>query len=164
MGRLSAEFFEGRLWLFYKNAFCAIDRMLSRAIAASELSLAQARLLFYICECNEISVGELGEQVSMNAGNCSTACKKLERNGLINRHRSKQDERIVLLSPTGRGKALCEKIQSDARRLHQAILSGVSEEEREDIINNLDKIETFFKKLMQNNTCFEKEMGKDGNE
>lgn len=164
MGKLSAEFFEGRLWLFYRNAFCAIDKMLSPAIAASELSLAQARLLFYICECNEISVGELSEQAGMNAGNCSTACKKLERNGLINRYRGKRDERIVLLSPTGRGKALCEKIQSDARRLHQAVLMDVSEEEREDIINNLDKIERFFKKLRQNNACFEKEMGNDGNE
>lgn len=163
MLRLSAEFFEGRLWLFYRNTFCAIDSMLSRAISASGLSLAQARLLFYICECKEISVGELSEQVGMNAGNCSTACKKLEKLGLINRYRGKQDERVVLLSPTGRGEAVYERIQSDARKLHQAVLQDVSEEEREDIINNLDKLERFFKKFRQNHACCEKEMGNDGN-
>lgn len=163
MKRLSAEFFEGRLWLFYRNAFYAIDKIISRAIAASELSLTQAKLLFYICECGEISVGELSEQTSMNAGNCSTACKKLERSGLISRCRSKRDERIVLLEPTGRGMALCKRILGDARKLHQAILADVSESEREGIINNLDTIERFFKKFQQNNACFEKEMVNCGN-
>lgn len=164
MTRLSAEFLEGRLWLFYKNAFCVIDKMLTRAISASGLTLAQARLLFYICENKEISVGELGEQAGMNAGNCSTACKKLEKNGFINRRRGKRDERIVLLSPTGRGRAVYERIQDDARGLHQAILGDVSEEEREEIINNLDAIERFFNKIKQNTSYFEKEMGDCGSE
>lgn len=147
MEKLSAEFFEGRLWFFYRNIACAIDKILSPSIVKAGLSPIQARILFSVCESREISVGELSEEIRMNAGNCSTMCKKLERDNYIKRYRSKEDERIVLLSPTEFGEGVVKKILHDTHETHMAMLEDFSEEQREEILTGLDKAEAFFKML-----------------
>lgn len=141
------ESFEGRLWIFYKNIFCAIDRILSPSITNAGLSPIEARILFSVCESNEISVGQLSTDIRMNTGNCSTMCKKLEQKHLVRRYRSKEDERIVLLSPTKHGEAIVQKVLNDTHELHRSILDGLPEECTEEIIAGLDRIEAFFKTL-----------------
>lgn len=162
MEKLSSEFFEGRLWVFYRNVFCTIDNMLSPEIINAGLSLTQARILFCVCETRDISVGDLSGQINMNTGNCSTTCKKLEQQGFLTRYRSKEDERIVLLLPTEQGMNIYKEILLNASKLHHDILAKISKAEREEIINNLEKIESFFKKL-KNNVCSVKEMKENGN-
>lgn len=141
------EFLEERLWLFYRHVFCAVDTLLSPSVARAGLSLIQARILFSICESCEISVGELSGEIRMNPGNCSSMCKKLEASGLINRFRSRDDERIVLLSPTERGKSIIKKILLDTHELLKAVLEDLSLKERDEILKSLAQVEAFFKAL-----------------
>lgn len=138
-------FDEGRLWLFYKNAFSTIDKLLSPAINEAGLTATQARILLFVYESGEIPVGELSERLGMNSGNCSTMCKKLEKSGQINRCRSRDDERVVLLSITDRGRRLCRKIMNTAHEMHRTILENIPGRERNEILCSLNRIEAFLK-------------------
>src|SRR5699024_11314018 len=57
-----------------------------------------------------MSIGSLGKTIGVTGGNISNICKKLEKQGFVDRVRSEEDERIVNVELTEQGEMASKKI------------------------------------------------------
>jgi DNA-binding MarR family transcriptional regulator len=91
------------------------------------LTYPQYLAMLVLWERDGLTVGEVSTRLLTDPGSLTPLLKRLEAEGLISRTRSKEDERVVLLTLTEQGKALHKKAQS----IPQCILaaSGISVEQ-----------------------------------
>lgn len=73
------------------------------------VTYSQYLVLIVLWEREECTVKELGEALYLDSGTLTPLLKRLQNAGLIDRKRSTQDERKVLISLTTEGSALQEK-------------------------------------------------------
>ncbi|MVN91269.1 MarR family winged helix-turn-helix transcriptional regulator [Mucilaginibacter aquatilis] len=80
-------------------------------LAELDITYPQYLVLMVLWEHKEQTVNQLGEKLHLDTGTLTPLLKRLELKKLVNRTRSKQDERIVLISLTTLGIKLKEKAQ-----------------------------------------------------
>ena len=73
------------------------------------LTYTQYIVLLVLWEKDGVSVTEIGEKLMLDNGTLSPLLKKLEHAGYVVRQRSREDERVVVVSLTDAGRALQEK-------------------------------------------------------
>ncbi|CAN7215738.1 MarR family winged helix-turn-helix transcriptional regulator [Rossellomorea sp. LjRoot5] len=73
--------------------------------------------LLVLWEEETISVKELGRKLFLDSGTLTPMLKRMEANGLVERKRSKEDERSVVISLTDRGRDLKKKAECVPTRL-----------------------------------------------
>ena len=73
------------------------------------LTYTQYIVFLVLWEKDEISVTEIGEKLMLDNGTLSPLLKKMEQAGYIERRRCREDERIVEIKLTEKGRALQEK-------------------------------------------------------
>ena len=73
------------------------------------LTYTQYIVMLVLWEKDGLTVGEICERVMLDNGTVSPLLKKLQQDGYIERKRSGEDERIVLITLTGEGRALKER-------------------------------------------------------
>ena len=103
--------------LLIKNQLCFPLYACSRKIVARYtpylkplgLTYTQYIVLMVLWEKECVNVGQLGEILYLDAGTLTPLLKRLEKAGYITRERSKEDERITLITITAEGNALKEK-------------------------------------------------------
>ena len=92
------------------------------------LTYTQYIVFMVLWENEEVTVGELGATLSLDAGTLTPLLKKLEKDGYITRSRSKEDERITLIKLTKKGDDLKEDCKDIPTKV-SSILCNLSEEE-----------------------------------
>lgn len=70
------------------------------------LTYTQYITMMVLWEEKQTSVKALGKRLFLDSGTLTPVLKKLEEKGLITRHRSKDDERLLLVAITDNGVAL----------------------------------------------------------
>ena len=75
------------------------------------LTYTQYIVFLVLWEKDGITVGELCDRLMLNNGTLSPLLKKMQQAGYIERNRSAEDDRVVLITLTGKGKALQEKVK-----------------------------------------------------
>lgn len=78
-----------------------------------------------------VTVRRLGDRLHLDSGTLSPLLKRLEANGLVQRTRSREDERVVVVTLTAAGRRLEEKAQCIPGRLGAAI--GFTEKQAADL-------------------------------
>ena len=78
-------------------------------LAALDITYTQYITLMVLWEDKTVSVKALGERLYLDSGTLTPLLKSLEKKGLIIRKRSKEDERILMVSLTKEGEAFKEK-------------------------------------------------------
>ena len=73
------------------------------------LTYTQYIVFLVLWERDGLTVGELCDRLMLDNGTLSPLLKKMQQAGYIERRRSEQDERVVVISLTGEGRALQEK-------------------------------------------------------
>ena len=73
------------------------------------LTYTQYIVMMVMWEKESVNVGQLGETLYLDAGTLTPLLKRLENAGYVTRQRSKEDERITIISITPEGEALKEK-------------------------------------------------------
>ena len=83
--------------------------------------------MLVLWEQDGLTVGEISQRLLTDPGSLTPLLKRLESEGLLKRSRSREDERVVLVQLTDKGRAL----QAEAQRVPQCILqaSGHSAEQ-----------------------------------
>lgn len=81
------------------------------------LTYTQYIVLLVLWEEDGISVTEIGEKLMLDNGTLSPLLKKMEKAGYINRRRSSDDERVVVITLTEEGRALQEKAKDIPRQM-----------------------------------------------
>ena len=103
--------------LLLKNQLCFPLYACSRKIIGNYtpylkplgLTYTQYVVLMVLWEKESINVGQLGEILRLDAGTLTPLLKRLEKAGYVTRERSREDERVTVISITPEGGKLKEK-------------------------------------------------------
>ena len=74
------------------------------------LTYTQYIAMMVMWEHKSVSVKDMGKLLFLDSGTLTPMLKKMEKAGWIARQRSSQDERVVIISITGKGEELQEKV------------------------------------------------------
>ncbi|GAA4317694.1 organic hydroperoxide resistance transcriptional regulator OhrR [Mucilaginibacter gynuensis] len=104
-------------YLKLENQACFPVYALSRVLTAHykpildgiDVTYPQYLVMMLLWEHRELSVKEIGEKLLLDSGTLTPLLKKLESKKLVNRSRSREDERVVMISLTQNGADLKEK-------------------------------------------------------
>ena len=77
-----------------------------------DLTYTQYVAMMVLWEEKEISVRDLGHRLFLDSGTLTPLLKSMEKKGLLTRHRSQKDERVVVVRITETGETLRDKAAS----------------------------------------------------
>lgn len=106
------------------------------------LTMMQVRLLWDIHYHGEQTIGELGRSMMMASGNMSAMCKRLEKDGLLQRIRDNNDERVVRVALTERGNAIMRDVEKILHRRYCRVMDEMEETEVQELMNGLHRLDT----------------------
>ncbi|HVI40015.1 MAG TPA: MarR family transcriptional regulator [Anaerovoracaceae bacterium] len=86
-----------------------------------DLTYTQYIAMMVLWERKKVNVKTLGDYLYLDSGTLTPLLKKLERQGLVTRERSSEDERNVIISITKAGEELQEKALTIPGKLEQCI-------------------------------------------
>ncbi len=87
----------------------AMTKVYKPLLQALNLTYPQYLAMLVLWEGDGITVGELSQHLLTDPGSVTPLLKRLEAEGLLTRTRSSQDERVVQLHLTDKGRALQEQ-------------------------------------------------------
>ena len=121
-----------------------VTRLYQPYLDEINLTYPQYITMLSLWEKDEVKVSDLGKELFLNTNTLTPLLQKLEAKGLIERVRSKVDERTVLISLTKTGEKLRESAEHIPLKLVETI--GMSLEELKQmrklmwkLLSNLDK-------------------------
>ncbi|WP_087501606.1 MarR family winged helix-turn-helix transcriptional regulator [Pseudomonas sp. SID14000] len=89
-------------------------------LQALGLTYPQYLAMLVLWEHDGLTVGEISQHLLTDPGSLTPLLKRLESEGLLQRNRSREDERVVLVQLTDKGRDL----QRQAREVPQCILKA----------------------------------------
>jgi MarR family transcriptional regulator, organic hydroperoxide resistance regulator len=132
----------------FKGAMAAVRRFRGRETRrGGTLSDAQYSLLFGLCDGVARSTGDLAAAADLSPAATTEMLEGLEANGLIDRHRSERDRRVVLTALTDRGLALVQERRALYEPRWRAAMSEFNEEELRAAAAVLDRVRSMFNEI-----------------
>ena len=110
------------------------------------LTVLQTMMLFMIRSEGSVSVGDLSSYFNITHSNASTMCKKLEKDGLLTRIRSRTDERTVMIAVTENGSETLERMLTRGKTLTDS-LCNVPRERLDFIISTMNETTDLLSKI-----------------
>jgi MarR family transcriptional regulator, organic hydroperoxide resistance regulator len=106
--------------------FYAISRLITRAyqpyLENLGITYPQYLVLLVLWEEDEVSVQHITERLILNTNTVTPLLKRMESIGLINRQKSKEDERRVTISLTQKG----SKMKKEAAFIPEKLMGNIS--------------------------------------
>ena len=88
-----------------------IDILLQDTATEMDITTLQLKMIITLYSSGKpVSIGNLGKAIGVTGGNISNICKKLEKQGLVDRVRSEEDERVVNVELTDKGREAANKV------------------------------------------------------
>lgn len=91
---------------------------------ALDLTYTQYITMMVLWDKKEMNVKEIGKNLYLDSGTLTPLLKKLESKGYIKRHRSKEDERNLIISITPEGEALKDEALRVPSEMSKCICIG----------------------------------------
>lgn len=85
------------------------------------ITYTQYIMFLVLWEKDGITVGELCRRLMLDTGTVTPMLKNTEKQGFIKRERSKEDERVVVISLTDEGRALYKKAKTIPSKIGSCI-------------------------------------------
>ena len=92
------------------------------------------------------NMSTLAKKLKVTVGTITIAINNLVKKGYVNRLRSKEDKRVVLVSLSDKGERAYARHFAFHRDMVDTILKGLDEEETQNLIETLKKIHVFVNK------------------
>lgn len=100
-----------QLCLALQTSSSLITRLYRRLLAPLGLTHSQYLVLIALWEFElPMTMGDLGDRLSMATGSLTPLVKRMETSGLLSRKRDEHDERRVWVEPTAKGSALRDDV------------------------------------------------------
>ena len=115
-------------------------RRASHPVHRAEMTPEQYWLLRILRRRGALSIGELAEALGVTGSSVTTACKRLEKAGLVIRERQSDDERMVRVMLTEEGYARVEAWQQRRRELLTDLLTPLNSDEQDALQRLLERI------------------------
>lgn len=118
-----------------------ISRVVARSYAESYgIGVIDWRTLVAIEHFGPTTASAISERTQLDKGSLSRAVDRLSKKGWIERSSGSRDRRQTLLRITEAGKAEYRAIAPQALERQRALLSALSEREREDLAGLIDRL------------------------
>ena len=102
------------------------------------ITYTQYIVFLVLWEKQSVSVGELSKRLYLDSGTLTPLLKKLEKEGYVERKRSEQDERMVIVSLTEKGQTLKQEASKIPQQVGNCI--NLSPEEAYSLYTLLYKV------------------------
>ena len=106
-------------------------RRASHPVHRAEVTPEQYWLLRILRHRGPLCIGALAEVLGVTGSSVTTACKRLEKAGLVTRERQSDDERIVKVLLTSQGHEQVEVWNQRRREILQQLLAPLDQDEQE---------------------------------
>jgi MarR family transcriptional regulator, organic hydroperoxide resistance regulator len=124
-----------------------ITKLYRKLLEELDVTYPQYLVMLVLWEEKSVTVKELGQKLFLDSGTLSPMLKRMEGNGLIERRRSLEDERTVIISLTKKGEDLKGKAQCIPTKLLENLSLDLVE------LNNLNQtLSTILNRIQQINS------------
>lgn len=138
--------FKKIMWNYSRKIEENMNAVISPIIEEYGLTKLQARILVELQQNDSHTIGSLAESICIASANISAMCKKLEAQGLLERVRKREDERVVMVVLTEQGKETVMRIdQSFNDRFTQYIDNEA--QSLEDILLGLKRLNDILQRI-----------------
>ena len=110
------------------------------ALIPYDISTTQFVVLVKLCEKDRMTQKDLANETNYKQSALTLILDKLESKELIIREAKENDRRAYLIAITNEGRELERKLIVVAKELEKRILDGISDEQKKEFLNTLDKI------------------------
>lgn len=104
------------------------------------VSVSQAYALRALCREGSLNMKELADDLHLSVSTLTRVVDQLEAKKLVRRDRGDRDRRVCRVEPTGRGRALWQRLETELMEIDEEILSQLSSREREAVIRVLRRL------------------------
>lgn len=118
----------------------SLKRALDSKLANHDLTATQYIVLARLWEEDGVSLTVLGESLYFDNPTLTGIIDRMERDGLLIRQRDNEDRRVVKIVLTQKGRDLQRTIGGLAEETDSKAWNGLSESQRKEILNHLDRI------------------------
>ena len=94
------------------SANLAMNKVYRQLLSQLDITYPQYLVMLVLWQKDDVTVSEIGEQLFLDSATLTPLLKRLESAGLINRQRTRQDERQVAVTLTEAGRALRLKAEA----------------------------------------------------
>ncbi len=116
-----------------------IDRVSARQLhSAYGLSLAEWRVLAFVCSAGPASASEIGAAGEIDRAEISRAVTKLIDAGFITREQAENNRRRLIISATPEGEAEYRRVRDERRAYFHSIMAVIPEDERDRFAQHLE--------------------------
>jgi DNA-binding MarR family transcriptional regulator len=122
-----------RLWREIRRAGKTVARQ-------RDLTIQQFLILRLLDRHGPLPMGELARRVGVTPGSMTTACKRLERMGLVERRRGDGDGRVVVVTVTAEAAATLAAWRERQREALRGLLATLSEAEQAELGRLVEKL------------------------
>lgn len=138
--------FKKIMWDYSRKIEENMNAVISPVIEQYGLTKLQARILIELLHNDSHTIGSLAESICIASANISAMCKKLEAQGLLERVRKREDERVVMVVLTELGKETVIEIDKTVNdRFIQHI--DIETQSFEDIILGLTRLNDILQRI-----------------
>src|SRR5262245_26938805 len=110
----------------FNRFYTRLIGLLRQGYLDSAFSLTEVRVLYELAHRDQTTAGELARELDLDPGYLSRILRRFERDGLIERARSRSDGRQTLLRLSERGQAAFSPLDAAARDQIGALLGRLS--------------------------------------
>ncbi|KQF12885.1 MarR family winged helix-turn-helix transcriptional regulator [Acinetobacter baumannii] len=100
---------ENQLCFLFYSTNLALNQLYRKLLTPLGITYPQYLVMLVLWEKDEITVSEIGSKLFLESSTLTPILKKLEALQLLNRTRSKEDERQVIITLSEKGKKLKEQ-------------------------------------------------------
>ncbi len=113
-----------------------------------EINPAQGRILFVLWREDRIPINELARRTALEKSTLTTMLDRLEASGHLERVRSAEDRRAILVRRTEKDRSSQRAYTAVSEEMNRLFYAGLSEEE-------IDGFETTLRRVLENLSTFE---------
>ena len=141
-------------FITYKNLVDKYNRDIDNTIQEElrpycykhKITYLQYQILAVLFEDGAQTIGDLSEKMSMDTGNMSAQCKRLEQKGYTLRMRKKFDERVVDVSLTRNGRIVITELNDILNKRYKNKWNDLPQEEKDKLLESYDIMKKLFTK------------------
>lgn len=120
----------------------AISGRLAQAYRDENLTIPEWRVLAVISQDKQVAARDVVSRTPMDKMTVSRAVASLEGKGFVERATSDADRRVSMVSLSKSGRALFDRVAALAVEFEDELLSSLEPEERNGLLETLQKLET----------------------
>ena len=129
-----------RLWLVIAKSYRALSRLAEQSIANTGLCLTDFAALEALLHKGPLTISQIQDKVRLASGSMTAAVDRLEKLKLVVRKSSLSDRRARVVELTAQGKRLAASCFERHAKDLEALMSGLSDREMEQLHGSLKKL------------------------